>query len=943
MARPWLRFICLLVVIAPVAVRAVGDPAAALAAAGDITTYAGGGAGDGGAPTNAALNPNAVAVGPSGDIYIADALHCRVRKISSGVITTVAGTGVCGFSGDGGSALAAQIDGPTGVAISATGDVYISDTNNCRIRKVAAGTITTVAGSGVCIFGGDGGPAASGSLASPRGIALDPSSGALYIADHGNCRVRKIAGGIITTAAGNGACGFSGDGVAATATGVGHAQGVAVDASGTLYIADTSSCRVRIVPYPAGTIFTIAGNGTCGFAGDGGPGTSAQVASPRGVATDAAGDVYIADTGNCRIRKVTYPAISISTVAGTSCGYSGDGGAATSAQLHDPSAVVIAGSSVVIADTGNCRLRTIAAGVIATSAGTGGCSYGGDGDLATDATFGSLGEVAIDSAGNLFVADLYNCRVREVASGGTVTTIAGTGACSFSGDGGLATSAAFNQPRGIAVDSTGNLYIADTNNCRIRKRTAATGVVTTLAGNGTCGYGGDNGPATAASLNYPESVAISGTTVYIADTFNCRIRKVVGTTISTLAGTGGCTYGGDGGLPASARVAFPYGVAADAQGSVYVADTYNCRIRKISGGSIATIAGTGTCAFGGDDGAAISATVNHPTGVAVTSAGAVYVADTDNCRVRLISGGVILTAAGTGTGVSFGNCGFAGDGGAASSAVLDRPQGVAIDSSGNAFIADGLNARVRKIAVGADADADGVGDATDNCPTIANPSQSNNDRNFIDQTPPKSVDDLTLVNSDEIGDACDPDDDNDGIPDTVESAGPPCASASGPTNPLLADTDGDRRLDGAECALGTDPANAASFPPTIVGPDADSDGLPDALDPNDANVDTDGDGLRDGVEFRYYNSNVNGVNTDGDATRDDCEAASLNADTTVNSGDQGLLASEVLMPPPGLVNFDINKDGTINSGRSGVSGEPRPARRLLKRYVAGFRMGDLGT
>lgn len=916
MGRAWLRFALLLVVMLPIAVRAAGDSAVALAAAGEITTYAGGGAGDGGAPLNAAVSPNGIAVDAASDTYVADALQCRVRKISGGVITTIAGTGVCGFAGDGGSAVAAQVNGPSGVAVASNGDMYIGDTNNCRVRKVSGGVITTLAGTGVCIFSGDGGPAASGSLSAPRGVALDPTNGALYIADGGNCRVRKILGGTITTAAGNGACGFSGDGVAATATGVSHAQGVAVDTTGTLYIADTSSCRVRIVPYPSGTIYTVAGNGICGFSGDGGPGANAQIASPRGVTTDAAGDVYIADTGNCRIRKITYPAISISTVAGTSCGFSGDGSAATSAQLRDPGSVVTSGATLLIADTANCRIRAITSGTIASTAGTGGCSYGGDGGPALDAAFAPLGQIAADSAGAIFVADVNNCRIRKVTAVGVVSTVAGTGVCAFSGDGGPAANAAFDQSRGVAVDSSGNLYIADTNNCRIRKRVAATGIVTTIAGSGACGYGGDGGSATAAALNYPQSVAISGTTIFIADTFNCRIRKVAGTTITTLAGTGGCTYGGDGGPPASARVSFPYGVAADSQGSVYVADTYNCRIRKISGGSITTIAGTGACAYGGDAGAAAAATVNHPTGVGVTSAGAVYIADTDNCRVRLISGGVILTAAGTGTGVSFGNCAFAGDGGAASAARLNRPQGVVIDASGNVYVADGLNARVRKIAVGADLDGDGAADAVDNCPAVVNASQSNNDRNFIDQTPPKTVDDLTLVNSDDAGDACDPDDDNDGIPDATELGGPPCASASGPTDPLLADTDGDRRLDGAECALGTDPVSAASFPPNIVAPDADSDGLPDALDPNDASVDSDGDGLRDGVEFRYYNTNVIGVNTDGDAASDDCEAASLNLDTKVNPGDQALLASEVIRTPPPdkLVNYDINKDGALNPG-----------------------------
>jgi hypothetical protein len=219
--------------------------------------------------------------------------------------------------------------------------------------------------------------------------------------------------------------------------------------------------------------------------------------------------------------------------------------------------------------------------------------------------------------------------------------------------------------------------------------------------------------------------------------------------------------------------------------------------------------------------------------------------------------------------------------------------------------------------VESDVDGDGVVDAFDNCPGVANPLQENADGNFIDQTPPKAVDDTTRANSDGLGDACDLDDDNDSLPDDVEVSlpGPACPSASGPTDPLNADSDFDRVLDGAECLLGYDPASAASKPPPIVGPDQDRDGVPDQFDPNSADPDSDDDGLKDGVEFRGYNTSMVLANSDGDACGDAREVASINNDNTVSSGDQLLIVTEILRipPPPKLANFDLNKDGVISS------------------------------
>src|SRR6267143_711547 len=288
-----------------------------------INTVAGGGAGDGGAATSASLNfPSGVALDASGNLYIADQYNHRIRKVAAatGIITTVAGNGSPTFAGDGGAATSASLWSPTGVALDASGNLYIADYNNHRIRKVAAATgiITTVAGNGGASFAGDGGAATSASLNYPFGVALD-ASGNLYIADQSNYRIREVAAatGIITTEAGNGSPGFAGDGGAATSASLSFPRSVALDAGGNLYIADYFNQRIRKVDAASGIITTVAGNGGIGaFAGDGGTATSASLNRPSGVALDASGNLSIADSFKQRIRKVDAASGIITTVAG---------------------------------------------------------------------------------------------------------------------------------------------------------------------------------------------------------------------------------------------------------------------------------------------------------------------------------------------------------------------------------------------------------------------------------------------------------------------------------------------------------------------------------------------------------------------------------------------------------------------------------------------------
>lgn len=338
------------------------------------------------------------------------------------------------------------------------------------------------------------------------------------------------------------------------------------------------------------TITTLAGNGASGYAGDGGAASSAQFFAPTGLAMDTAGNLYIADTGNARIRKIATDG-SISTVAGAGgAGMSGDGGPATSAMLSGPRGVFVDSSgNIYIADTANRLVRKVTGTTINTIAGniydTNTESYGGDNGPATTAIMAQPVGVVVDSAGNVYISDTSNHRIRKVDTNGVMTTYAGDGTPGFGGDGTRAVTAHLNSPRGLALDAAGNLYIADTASQKIRVVNAATGIITTVAGTGTAGFSGDLGLATKAQLNAPYAVALDAAgNLYIADYSNSRIRKVSKSSgvISTIAGNGRFGHAGDGGPGTSATLNFPGGVAVDANGNVYIADTQSATIRKLT-------------------------------------------------------------------------------------------------------------------------------------------------------------------------------------------------------------------------------------------------------------------------------------------------------------------------------------------------------------------------
>jgi uncharacterized protein (TIGR03437 family) len=588
-----------------------------------------------------------------------------VKKMNAGTgsIETVAGTKAFAEScGDSAHEVAVKVCASY-VAVDSSGEnLYISGAHRIRKIDLASGVITTVAGNGTSGFSGDGGPATSGQLSNPAGIALD-LPGNLYIADQGNARIRRVDAltGIITTVAGNGKQGYSGDGGLAV-----NAQllpiNVRSDGNGNLYVSDSHA--IRKVAVSTGIITTVAGNGKQGYNGDGIRATSASLECPADALPDAAGNLFIADSCGNRIRKVNASTGLISTVAGTGeCCTAGDGGTAVRGRISPFSGAVDKSGNVYIADRGYNRIRKVDAvtGAITTIAGPLGprplhgahVGFEGDGGPATSATLAAPSSVAIDSRGNVYFSDTANNRVRKIDSHtGVISTVAGSG--NALNDGGQATSAMLAGPTGVAIDSADNLYIADTGNLRVRKVAATTGVITTFAGSGitntACSsgsslaacYGGDGGPATGAQLYLPLSLAVDAlNNLYVVDGW--KVRKVDARTglISTAAGSDNFGYSGDSGPATAATLYKPNGVAVDHEGNIFVADWIAASVvRRVDAatGIISTIAGTGPGGSPTEGALAVTTQLGGPTGVSVDNRnGTVYVFDTRLARVFALS------------------------------------------------------------------------------------------------------------------------------------------------------------------------------------------------------------------------------------------------------------------------------------------------------------------
>ncbi|MEO6876025.1 MAG: immunoglobulin domain-containing protein [Opitutaceae bacterium] len=646
--------------------------------------------------------PYGVALDSAGNLYVADYWNRVIRKVTpAGATSTLAGAPGSYGSLDG-SGANALFGNPAGIAVDGTGNIFVSDASFNHIRKITSGgLVTTFAGSASNAGSVDGtGPSAR--FNAPSGVAAD-SLGNVYVADAGNRTIRKItSAGVVTTLAGLAGSSdpsIDGNGAGARFTSL---SGLAIDPTGNLYALDQNTVR-KISP--AGVVTTLAGlAGSTNSGGiDDGVGTVARFNTPNGITVDTAGNVYVADTLNNTIRKIT-PAGVVSTLAGLPGGVppvpgsagSVDGTGSAARFFYPQGVAADAAGNVYVADTRNNLLRKVTvAGVVTTLAGVSPFQSTGTTDgTGSIARFAAPHGAAVDAAGNLYIADTLNSTIRKISSTGLVSTFAGSAGLTGSTDA-IGSAARFYYPYGIVVDGAGIVYVSDTFNQTIRKINPS-GVVTTLAGAaGT--PGNTNGSGSAARFDRPEGLAVdTAGNVYVADANNYTIRKITATgNVTTVAGIPG-TAGIVDGPVASATLAGPEGVAVDSVGNIYVADTGSFAIRKITTtGVVSTFAGL-TGSPGSIDGPAGTNRFNGPEGIAIDSAGNIYVADNSNSVVRGTSvAGFAVADAGnytfrkiTPAGVVSTVAGWERDStdGSGSSARFDIPYGVAVDSAGRVYV-----------------------------------------------------------------------------------------------------------------------------------------------------------------------------------------------------------------------------------------------------------------
>lgn len=561
---------------------------------------------------------------------------------------------------------------PQGVATDSAGNVYVADTYNNTIRKITpAGVVTTLTDSAGLTIGTE----TEDKFNYPTRVTTD-STGNVYVANTNGGAIHKITpSGAVST----------------LAVGLNGPRGIAVDSTGNVYVAETYNNAIRKIT-PTGVVTTLAGKVASYSSGSAdGIGVAATFSGPMGVTIDYTGNVYVADTYNNTIRKITAAGV-VTTLAGTAHPYcigSADGTGAT-AVFCDPTDVATdnAGNVYVAEDSGAIRKIT-PAGVVTTLAGNLSVSGFADGTGAS-ASFDGPSGIATDSVGNVYVGDRWNNNIRKITSAGEVTTLAGVGGRGASYGDGMGLAASFYNPTGVATDSSGNVYVADTSNSTIRKITP-TGVVTTLAGT-TGAIGSADGRGAAAKFNAPNGVATdSANNIYVADNGNHTIRKITPSgVVTTLAGLAGVSGSADGN-GATARFFKPTGVATDKADNIYVTDEFNFTIRKIApSGMVTTLAGV-VGVTGHADGTGTAASFNYSTGIATDSTGNVYVVDTFNHTIRKITkAGVVTTLAG--------KAGVAGSAdGTGAAARFYNPTGIVIDGSGNAYVADSGNNTIRKI------------------------------------------------------------------------------------------------------------------------------------------------------------------------------------------------------------------------------------------------------
>jgi sugar lactone lactonase YvrE len=702
--------------------------------------------------------PQDITHGPDGLLYIVDWNNHRIRRINAaGVVETLVGSGELGPANDG-DALQQQFNHPTNVTFDADANMIIAAWHNSKVKKYdfATGEVVNLAGTGARSFGGDGGDGNSAILDLPSSVVVD-SVGNIIISDQANYRLRLLEpNGTIHTIAGTGVAGYSGDGGPAEEAQLNAPVGqsappasrIDIDAQNRIYVADTANHVIRLVD-EIGQISTIAGTGEAGYSGDGGPATDAQLNTPSDVAVADDGTIYIADTMNHVVRAITTDGI-IHTIAGTGeRGFAGDGGPADEAMLDRPYGLDTAlNGDLYIADTHNQRIRRVTAalpsdyvpddgtvdtdveiipctdeaGSICTYAGTGLNGYNGDGHDRLQTVLYWPFDVEFTPSGRTYVLDWNNHQVREILDDDTFITHIGT---DFVGDGPAdlgdltepgapGTTVALNHPTDLQELPSGELILVAWHNHKLRKLDPTTGLVTVVCGRGA-GFLGDGGPASEARVNQPSHAVLAPDgNLFLNDQRNQRIRVfesfatlLYDSPVRTVLGTGTPGFNGDGLTPLETQVNWPTGgnpeptggIAMDADGVIYFADTNNHRVRRVafnedfSDGDVSTIAGTGEAGYSGDGGPAVDAQINYPQDMEIGPDGNLYFADTNNHAVRVIdlATGVITTVAGTGT------KDYSGDGGPALDATLNRPFGVAFDDAGDLYISDTFNSRIRRV------------------------------------------------------------------------------------------------------------------------------------------------------------------------------------------------------------------------------------------------------
>ena len=588
-----------------------------------------------------------------GNMFIAMREHNIISRIDTkGMMTRYAGSGKSGFSGDGGQATNASFRVPAGLAFDLEGNLYIADRENHRVRKVdTKGYISTFAGIGEAGFSGDEGPAVKARLNLPSGVVVD-KKGNLYISDRSNDRIRVVdKKGVIRTYAGSGVAGFQGDAGPALKAQLDKPFGIALDETENLYIADRNNNRVRKVS-PDGIITTVAGDGGFFFMGDNGPAYRASVAAPTGVALDSKGNLYIADRNNNRVRVVD---------------------------------------------------RT---GMIRTVVGTGQQDYNGDSEMARETNLYLPFGLTVDSNDNLLVIDRSHYRIRRIdPKSGQVETVAGNGIKLFAGDGGPATGATLSFPHGMSVDKKDNLIFSDKGHFRIRKITPE-GIINTIGGNGLRGNVGDNIPALEANFyNVTTIVQNPKGDMFMASPsgFVSLIRRfdskgIIHDFIDTATpkyreAISKSKYKGLVQKGAIATITQFSDIVFDPKGNLFTSDRLNHQIRKIDiEGNVSTIAGTGDSDHYGDNGPALEAAFRDPNALASDSEGNIYIADTANNMIRKIDiKGIITTFAGNGEHVD------SGDGGPALKAGIRSMDDIEFSPEGELHILGTNTHKVRKI------------------------------------------------------------------------------------------------------------------------------------------------------------------------------------------------------------------------------------------------------